>query len=98
MTVKLDHIVFGCADLDTGAQWLATHLGAEAAARHAFRVGPDQLQPWQAARLAAVLPNPKARSASRPSNFVKRRASSIADGAATILQDGRADCLKGAGE
>ncbi len=70
-------------------------FGVEAAARTYFRIGPDALQPWQAARLAAVLPSPKKRSPNNGSAFVKRRASSIADGAATILVDGRADCLDG---
>ena len=70
-------------------------FGVEAAARKNFRVGPDGLQPWQAARLAAVLPNPKKRSASNASAFVKKRSRAVADGAATILADGRADCLGG---
>jgi len=70
-------------------------FGVEAAARVSFRVGPDELQPWQAARLAAVLPNPKGRSASNASGFVKKRGRAIADGAATILADGRAGCLDG---
>jgi len=48
----------------------------------------------QAARLAAVLPDPKGRSASDPSRFVRSRAASIADGAATIAADGRAACFE----
>jgi monofunctional glycosyltransferase len=47
----------------------------------------------QAARLAAILPDPKGRSASRPSAFVQRRAAAIADGAATIRADGRDRCF-----
>jgi monofunctional biosynthetic peptidoglycan transglycosylase len=70
-------------------------FGVEAAARKNFRVGPDALQPWQAARLAAVLPNPKERSASNASAYVKKRSRAVADGAATILADGRAECLGG---
>lgn len=70
-------------------------FGVEAAARTNFRVGPDALQPWQAARLAAVLPSPKKRSANNASGFVKKRSRAIADGAATILADGRAACLDG---
>ncbi len=70
-------------------------FGVEAAARRYFQVGPENLQPWQAARLAAILPNPKERSANRPSAFVQKRARSVADGAATILADGRAACLNG---
>ena len=43
--------------------------------------------------LAAILPDPEGRSASQPSRFVRNRAASILDGAATIRADGRADCF-----
>ena len=69
-------------------------FGVEAAARTYFRVGPDELTARQAGRLAAVLPSPKTRSAAKPSSFVRRRAASIADGAATIAADGRAACFE----
>ena len=69
-------------------------FGVEAAARTYFRVGPGELSAMQAARLAAVLPSPKKRSAADPSSFVRRRAASIADGAATIQADGRAACFE----
>ena len=69
-------------------------FGVEAAAQTYFRVSPDKLSPIQAARLAAVLPSPKKRSAANPSRFVRRRAASIVDGAATILADGRAACFE----
>jgi len=69
-------------------------FGVEAAARTYFRVGPEDLNSVQAARLAALLPNPKDRSAARPSALVRRRAGSIADGAATIRADGRAACFE----
>ena len=68
-------------------------FGVEAAARSAFGVRAADLTDVQAARLAAVLPNPKGRSAADPSDFVRRRAASIRDGAATIRADGRADCF-----
>ena len=48
----------------------------------------------QAARLAAILPDPKRRDAAHPSDFVQRRAASILDGAQTILLDGRAACFE----
>jgi len=70
-------------------------FGVQAAAQRYFRVSPGALQPWQAARLAAVLPDPKRRSASGASAFVQKRGRAIADGAATILADGRTDCLDG---
>ncbi|WP_415401121.1 monofunctional biosynthetic peptidoglycan transglycosylase [Tateyamaria sp. SN3-11] len=69
-------------------------FGIEAASRHYFGVGPDALSNVQAARLAAILPNPKGRSASNPSSYVRKRASSILDGAATIRADGRARCFQ----
>jgi monofunctional biosynthetic peptidoglycan transglycosylase len=69
-------------------------FGVEAAARHYFGVGPEALSAVQAARLAAVLPNPKARSAARPGGFVRRRADGIMDGAETIRRDGRAACFE----
>lgn len=68
-------------------------FGIEAAAQHYFGISAAELGPVQAARLAAVLPAPKDRSAAQPSQFVRRRASSIADGAETILRDGRAACF-----
>ncbi|MGR3344509.1 MAG: monofunctional biosynthetic peptidoglycan transglycosylase [Paracoccaceae bacterium] len=69
-------------------------FGVEAAARLYFRVGPEALTPAQAARLAAVLPNPKARSVRSPSAFVRGRARAAASGAATILADGRSACFE----
>jgi monofunctional biosynthetic peptidoglycan transglycosylase len=48
----------------------------------------------QAARLAAVLPDPKGRSASKPSNFVRSRTRAILSGAETIAADGRAGCFE----
>lgn len=69
-------------------------FGVEAAARRYFNVAPDQLSARQAALLAALLPAPKSRSAVKPSAEVKRRATQIADGAATIRADGRAACFE----
>ncbi|MEN9060588.1 monofunctional biosynthetic peptidoglycan transglycosylase [Ponticoccus litoralis] len=69
-------------------------FGIDAAARHYFGVAPADLSAQQAALLAAVLPSPKTRSASNPSNAVSRRARAIRDGAATIRADGRAACFE----
>ena len=44
----------------------------------------------QAARLAAVLPDPKGRNAAKPSAFVRAHANEIQSGAETIEVDGRA--------
>ncbi len=70
-------------------------FGIEAAAEHAFGTPAAGLSALQAARLAAVLPSPKTRSASAPTPFVRRRARAILDGAETIRIDGRADCFGG---
>lgn len=69
-------------------------FGVEAAARHYFKRGPDQLTPQQAAQLAAVLPSPKKRSASNPTASLRKRAAQIRSGAATIGADGRAACFE----
>lgn len=85
---RILEVYLNVAEFDEGV------FGVEAASRHYFGVGPEELTAVQAARLAAVLPSPKKRSASRPSNFVRKRASQIVDGAATIRRDGRADCFQ----
>ena len=48
--------------------------GAEAAARHHFDASAASLGPRQSALLAAVLPDPRGWSASKPSAFVQNRA------------------------
>jgi monofunctional biosynthetic peptidoglycan transglycosylase len=85
---RILEVYLNVAEFDEGV------FGVEAAARHYFGVGPEALSASQAARLATVLPNPKARSASRPTQSQIQRASSIMDGAATIDQDGRASCFQ----
>ena len=70
-------------------------FGVRAAAAHYFKVTPDKLTPTQAARLAMVLPDPKGRSAARPSDWQRRRTAGIIDGAQTIAVDGRAACFEG---
>ncbi len=85
---RILEVYLNVAEFDEGV------FGVEAAARNYFRVGPQKLTPIQAARLAAVLPNPKDRSASNPTPFLRKRSGSIKDGAATILADGRAACFE----
>jgi len=68
-------------------------FGAEAAARHAFGKSAADLTRGEAARLAAILPNPRGRSAAQPSNFVAQRARSIAGGAETLAVNGGAACV-----
>jgi monofunctional biosynthetic peptidoglycan transglycosylase len=81
-------VYLNIAEFDEGV------FGVEAAARHHFGVAAADLSAVQAARLAAVLPDPKGRSAARPSDRVRARAASIMDGAATIARDGRAACFE----
>ena len=69
-------------------------FGVSAASRHYFDVAPGELSAAQAARLAAILPDPKDRSAARPSDAVARRAGQIRDGAVLIAADGRAACFE----
>ncbi|MEO0937534.1 MAG: monofunctional biosynthetic peptidoglycan transglycosylase [Pseudomonadota bacterium] len=85
---RIIEVYLNVAELDEGV------FGVEAAARAAFGKGPDALTSREAALLAAVLPNPKGRSAAQPSAPVERRARRIADGAATIRANGRAACFE----
>jgi monofunctional biosynthetic peptidoglycan transglycosylase len=57
------------------AQWGPNgEFGAEAGARYAFGKSARELSPYQAAELAAILPNPVARSARAPAMLVRRLA------------------------
>ncbi|EPJ77278.1 MULTISPECIES: monofunctional biosynthetic peptidoglycan transglycosylase [Pseudomonas] len=55
-------------------EWDEGVFGAQAAAKHHFGVNASALSTQQASYLAAVLPNPRKWSASRPSSYVLRRA------------------------
>lgn len=70
-------------------------FGAEAAARRWFDRPAAELTLAQAARLAAILPSPRERSAARPSAFVAGRARAVAGGAETIRAEGRDACVLG---
>lgn len=85
---RILEVYLNVAEFDEGI------FGVEAASRHYFGIGPESLSATQAARLAAILPAPKSRSASRPSGFVRKRAAQIVDGAATIRRDGRSACFE----
>lgn len=69
-------------------------FGVGAAAHASFGVAPDKLSARQAARLAAVLPSPRTRSAANLSPRLRQRAAQIMDGAALIRADGRAACFE----
>jgi monofunctional biosynthetic peptidoglycan transglycosylase len=64
------------------AEWGVGIYGAEAAARHYFKVPAASLTPAQAARLAAALPNPVTRTPTRSSRYALRVAGKIGEGAA----------------
>ncbi|WP_146589533.1 monofunctional biosynthetic peptidoglycan transglycosylase [Puniceibacterium confluentis] len=85
---RILEVYLNVAEFDEGV------FGVAAASQHYFGLGPGALNATQAARLAAILPDPKDRSASRPSKYVQRRAAGIRDGAATIARDGRAACFE----
>ena len=82
-------VYLNVAEFDEGV------FGVQAAAQHYFGVDAKDLSTLQAARLAAVLPDPKGRSASEPSSFVRSRTRAILSGAETIAADGRSACFEG---
>jgi monofunctional biosynthetic peptidoglycan transglycosylase len=82
-------VYLNVAEFDEGV------FGVQAAAQHHFGVDAKDLTALQAARLAAVLPDPKGRSASEPSSFVRSRTRAIIAGAETIAADGRSACFEG---
>jgi len=86
---RILEVYLNVAEFDDGV------FGVQAAAQHYFGVDAKDLTPLQAARLAAVLPDPKGRSASKPSTFVKSRTRAIISGAETIAADGRSACFEG---
>ncbi|WP_028621162.1 monofunctional biosynthetic peptidoglycan transglycosylase [Pseudomonas sp. Ant30-3] len=65
---RILEVYLNSVELDKGV------FGAEAAARHHFGVSARSLSRQQASLLAAVLPNPRVWSASRPTSYVARRA------------------------
>src|SRR6056297_100735 len=85
---RIVEVYLNVAEFDEGV------FGVAAGARHYFGVAPSELSAVQAARLAAVLPDPKGRSASNPGEWLRKRSAAILDGAATIDRDGRADCFE----
>jgi monofunctional glycosyltransferase len=85
---RIVEVYLNVAEFDEGV------FGVDAAAQHYFGVMPADLTSTQAARLAAVLPSPKTWSASKPTEYLRRRSAQIRDGAATISKDGRASCFE----
>ncbi|HRI18860.1 MAG TPA: monofunctional biosynthetic peptidoglycan transglycosylase [Burkholderiaceae bacterium] len=59
-------------------EWGEGLFGAQAAARHYFRVDADRLGPQQAAQLAVMLPAPKRFEKNPSSGYVQDRAATVA--------------------
>ena len=68
-------------------------FGMGPAARTDFGVEPAAISRAQAGRLAAILPNPKARDPRSLSDRLAQRARSVAGGAATLAAEGRDRCF-----
>jgi monofunctional biosynthetic peptidoglycan transglycosylase len=68
--------------------------GVEAAAQHYFDTSAAKLTTAQAARIAAILPQPIKRDAARPGRFVKRYASRIEKRARVVRNEGIDGCLR----
>jgi monofunctional glycosyltransferase len=81
-------VYLNVAEFDEGV------FGVQAAAKHYFGVDARDLTATQAARLAAVLPDPKGRDAANPGPVVRRKAGQALSGAETIAADGRAACFQ----
>ncbi len=86
---RIVEVYLNMVEFDTGV------FGVGAAAPWYFGVTARDLSLLQAARLAAVLPNPKRHSASKPNAKTRARAVAIMDGARTIAADGRDRCFSG---
>ncbi len=74
--------------------WGHGNFGAEAAARAYFHTGAGRLSHIQAARLAAVLPDPDSWSASRPGPYVAARSEVLIARAEQVTRDGLDFCVK----
>jgi monofunctional biosynthetic peptidoglycan transglycosylase len=70
------------------------NFGAEAAAQSYFHQSASTLNPAQAARLAAILPDPDKWSAAEPGPYVARRTGTIIGRMAEVRRDGLDWCVK----
>lgn len=86
---RILEVYLNVAEFDTGV------FGVGAAAPWYFGVKASDLTLRQAASLAAVLPDPKGRSARNPDAKTRARIAAIMDGARTIAADGRDRCFSG---
>ena len=75
---------------------IATY-GVDAGARRYFGKDATALSRQEAARIAAVLPQPKKREAKAPSGFTRRYGNSITRRIGIVARDGLDTCLQGTG-
>ncbi|MDE3114373.1 MAG: monofunctional biosynthetic peptidoglycan transglycosylase [Pseudomonadota bacterium] len=74
--------------------WGHGNYGAEAAAQAYFHTGASALSSYQAARLAAVLPDPDKWSAARPGPYVAARSGTLIARMAEVTRDGLDSCVR----
>jgi len=84
---RILEVYLNVAEFDEGV------FGIGAASKHYFNINPNSITPLQAARLMAILPDPKNRSPNKPSKFLHTKTKRIISGSETILIDGRASCF-----
>ncbi len=84
---RIIEVYLNVAEFDEGV------FGVEAAAQRYFGLSAAELGPQRAARLMAILPDPKGRSPVSGTRFIAERGAAIQRGAATIREDGRAACF-----
>src|SRR5262245_35048157 len=75
------------------AEWGDGNFGIEAAARAHFGVSAADLTPLQAARLAAVLPNPNRWRADHPGPYVRQRSAMLVGRARVVRDERMASCV-----
>jgi monofunctional biosynthetic peptidoglycan transglycosylase len=69
-------------------------FGAEAAAKAYFGTDASSLDAAEAARLAAILPNPHKWRATHPGRYVRRRTASLEGRSSMVVRDGLNFCVK----
>jgi len=74
--------------------WGHGNFGAEAASQAYFHTSAARLTRNQAARLAAILPDPDKWSAARPGPYVAERARFLGGQAGVVLRDGLDRCIR----
>jgi monofunctional biosynthetic peptidoglycan transglycosylase len=74
--------------------WGHGNFGAQAAARAYFGIDASRLSRAQAARLAAILPDPSKWSAARPGPYVASRSQILIQRAADVTRDNLDFCVK----